>query len=577
MKKFLFVFLLTFSVTLFAQKTGEQNPVNDYYKAKCKSSFEKILLKENNSETVSNYLRSTLKNLQDKRCALKLNYVNESPGGVHYSFSQTFNGLEIYSTEIKVNTDRANLIRSVFDNSENTFTWNDNLKNSEGYIVIHPQTHQPVIAERRMESHFETFYVNGTKLFQRDLNSYFNSDSVVSGKVFNPDPLTTAAQIYGGIYINNNDADAPWLDAQLQTVNFSTTFTGSQFILENKFVRVLDFDPPNIAPATSPIPQFYFNRSQSGFEDVNAFYHLNTIRNHITSLTFHCADSLIDIDTHAINGADNSYFSPSSLPHRIYYGTGGVNDAEDADVCVHEYGHSVSFTAAPGSNFSGNERQALDEGFGDYIAASYSKSLNTFNDQWVFNWDGHNVFWSGRVVNTQKFYPDSLVGNIFKDGQIWSTMLFALNGEIGRDATDSLILQTHYAYAQNISMIDAAQLLIDADTILTNGKYFCPIYRHLYERGLNPFTISNICETGVANQITSRVQFYQHENSFSLINPDAEKMQIELVDINGQIIAALEESQQVFDYSNSFLSAAVYLVHVRTHQTAKTFKWLKTN
>ena len=186
--------------------------------------------------------------------------------------------------------------------------------------------------------------------------------------------------------------------------NFTTTFTGSQFILENKFIHVADFDAPTAAPVTSATPQFYFDRSQSGFEDVNAFYHITTMQQHIQSLGFACADSLAEIDTHAVGGADNSYFSPVSNPHRIYYGTGGVDDAEDADVLVHEYGHSVSETAAPNSN-SGQQRNSLDEGFCDYMAGAYSKSISTFNDNWMFNWDGHNEFWNGRVLNSTWVYP----------------------------------------------------------------------------------------------------------------------------------------------------------------------------
>ena len=69
-----------------------------------------------------------------------------------------------------------------------------------------------------------------------------------------------------------------------------------------------------------------------------------------------------------MGGADNSYFSPTTKPQRIYFGEGGVDDAEDADVCVHEYAHFISYNAANGSNV-GAERNSLDEGFGDYNKA----------------------------------------------------------------------------------------------------------------------------------------------------------------------------------------------------------------
>src|SRR5690606_4713427 len=138
--------------------------------------------------------------------------------------------------------------------------------------------------------------------------------------------------------------------------------------------------------------------------------------------------------------ADNSIFYPAPSPKRIAFGIGGVDDAEDADVCIHEYAHFVSETASPGSNI-GSQRNALDEGFGDYLAASYSTSINTFNRQWVYNWDGHNEFWNGRSVNSSKVYPHDTVSSIYRNGEMWSSALMKIYDEIGRAATDSLILQ----------------------------------------------------------------------------------------------------------------------------------------
>ena len=75
-------------------------------------------------------------------------------------------------------------------------------------------------------------------------------------------------------------------------------------------------------------------------------------------------DTLVVADSHGTM-ADNSYFAnPSSL----YLGTGGVDDAEDADVIVHEYTHFLSWNAnqSNGSNAT-LERQAIDEGLCQFL------------------------------------------------------------------------------------------------------------------------------------------------------------------------------------------------------------------
>ena len=578
MNKFISLLFLLNSSSLFAQKTNENYAPIQYKSSTCISSFQKIhLTGEVNAKNIQQFLKATIANLKDYRTGLKLNYINESPGGFHYSFHQTFNDIKIYQTEIKVNVDRANNIRSLFDNSENTSGWNLNTSNANNssVIALRKETNEPVLTERAIENNStEILRSNGEIIFERDMNSYANQDSVVSGKIFNPDPLTSAQQSYGCPFCDNNDSTNSSLNAQLQTVNFTTTFTGLQFILENKFVRVADFDAPTVAPVTSATPQFYFDRSQSGFEDVNAFYHITTMQQHIQSLGFACADSLAEIDTHAVGGADNSYFSPVSNPHRIYYGTGGVDDAEDADVLVHEYGHSVSETAAPNSN-SGQQRNSLDEGFCDYMAGAYSKSISTFNDNWMFNWDGHNEFWNGRVLNSTWVYPTDLTNSIYHNAQIWSAVLFSINGDIGRAATDSLILQTHYAYAANISMADAALLLMQADTLLTGGKYACPIYNRLFEHGLNPLNPFINCGVGILEEEVLPVQFLSNSNSFSLVNPNGEKIHLQVLSITGQLIFSADESQHLYNYENENLSSGIYLVNVQLNGRTKTFRWSK--
>jgi len=577
MKTPLTLSLVLGSLLSFSQKTDEDYSPAQYKTSNCRSSFQKIQLEgANTAENIQQYLKKTLANLKDNRTDLKFNYKSESPGGYHYSFTQTFNGVEVYQSEIKVNIDKQNVIRSIFDNSENTGNWNLNTTGAVTNSVIALKDDVPVLCERKIINHTEVLEANSEMIFERDVNSYFAQDSLVNGRVFLPDPLTSALQNYVCPYCDNSDATSFQLDAELQTVNILTTFTGSQFLLENSFVRVSDFDLPTIAPATSTTGQFYFNRSQSGFEDVNAFYHINTMHQHIHTLGFGCADSLIEIDPHAMSGADNSYFSPLASPKRLYFGTGNVDDAEDADVCVHEYGHFVSETAAPSSNV-GQQRNSLDEGFGDYLAASYSGALSNYNSNWVFNWDGHNEFWNGRILDAAWVYPDDITGSIYHNGQIWSAILWCIRNSIGRDATDSIILQAHYSYAQNLSMPQAGQLLLDADTLLTGGKYTCPIYACLFYRGLAPNNPLINCSVGIKEEENFPIQFLNHDNSFSLINPNGEKIQLQILNLQGQLIASTDENQPVFNYQNSNLSSGIYLINIRLINTSKTFKWSKLN
>jgi len=585
-----------FVAPTFAQKTGN-GPVNPQYAAApCKASFTKFKVAgEINAASVQKLLPGQLENLQNEGVTLKLNYVNQSLAGLHYSFTQLYQGIPIYQSEIKINIDGQNVVHSIFDNSYNTRGWNLTIPAniSNAVIAINPNTSEPVVAVLSViNNHLETLTANGAIIFQRDMNSYYQQDSTVTGKIFNPDPLTTSQHLYTDIaaiipsdstidtiyYDNNNGADEPWMDAQQQTVSFKANYDNGIFTLSSPFVLLTNYDtfPPDVAPVTSMNGQFNFNRSQSGFQDVNAFYHISHHRDYVAGLGFNCGDSLVWIDTHAIF-EDNSYFSPGNYPRRIYYGIGGVPDAEDADVVVHEYCHSLSYNCAPGSNV-GLERNSLDEAFCDYNAAAYSKVLSTYNDEWVYNWDGHNQYWPGRVVNSQMMYPADLGEDIYTNGQMWSAVLFNLNADLGRGITDSIIYQTHYNYAQNITMAHAATLLIDADSLLFNGAHYCDIYGRLLQHGFVS-EVNNGCATlapqGIQTVADDNFRFTQTGNAFTLYNTNAANIRIRLLSITGQQIAPDAVIQDaVYNYQNTNLATGIYLVNVISDSGTATFKWV---
>ncbi|RCK73939.1 MAG: Cell surface protein [Ignavibacteriae bacterium] len=334
--------------------------------------------------------------------------------------------------------------------------------------------------------------------------AYFAKLMSGSGFVFDPDPLTTAKATYGtGGYVDNNDADHPDLNNQRFLVPLNDlTFSGGLYRLQGPYVTISDFESPTIAPATAAHPDsFRFTRSQDGFEDVMVYYHIDKTQRWIQSLGFTNIQNLsIQVDPHGLSGDDNSHYIPST--NQIAYGDGGVDDAEDADVILHEYGHAIQQASKPGWSGSG-QQGALGEGFGDYWAESYSRSLNYWLPTeapyfWVFDWDGHNPFWAGRVLNYTPLYPGGLTGAIHTDGQMWSTDLMKIWNEIGREVTDKLVLQSHfYMPASGATMTMNADAVIQADRNLYGGAHVPVLVYHFGQRGyINPANyVPNIVHT----------------------------------------------------------------------------------
>jgi len=303
-----------------------------------------------------------------------------------------------------------------------------------------------------------------------------------SGMPFDPDPLTTAEANYGGNYADNNDGDTAELNAErFNRTLRDITYAGGVYRLDGPFVHIANFENPPDAPVTSPTPDgFVYTRNQQGFEDVNAYFHIDTSQRHIQALGFFTIQNgSITVDTHGLNGDDNSYYQPGY--NRIAYGEGGVDDAEDADVITHEYGHAIQFAIVPG--WGGGHEGAMGEGFGDYWAGSYSAMISSFHENWVFNWDGHNPFWGGRVLDSPLHYPEGLNGQVHHDGQIWSAALFQAWHELGRQVMDQLVLKGHFYLGTTATMAQGAAAIMQADRDLNDGLHAGTLDAYFTARG----------------------------------------------------------------------------------------------
>ncbi|MEN3046604.1 MAG: M36 family metallopeptidase [Candidatus Hydrothermales bacterium] len=321
----------------------------------------------------------------------------------------------------------------------------------------------------------------GEVIFVRDQAKYFDGQ----GYSFNPDPLTTAHRVYNqnSYWADNNDADNDSLNGQRFLVPLlGLTDSAGWKLLKGPFAYLIDWDLPTVPIVKRTDGIFNYTRSQSGFEDVMVYFGIDIFQRYIQSLGFNNVNNEPqDLDPHGVNGADNSYYVPSM--DRIAYGEGGVDDAEDMDVIIHEYGHAIQDDQVPGWGASA-EADAMGEGFCDYIAASYSIVIDTFKWAWVFNWDGHNPFWPGRSVNMDNYhYPEDAPPNrqIHDAGQLWSSSLFDVIWELyyfygsmdsARKILDRLVIQHHFYLTASATMPEAAHAILQADADINNRKHW---------------------------------------------------------------------------------------------------------
>ena len=232
--------------------------------------------------------------------------------------------------------------------------------------------------------------------------------------------------------------------------------------------------------------KFLFKRDEPGFKEVMVYFHIDRMQRYIQSLGFKNVNSRPIPVNVAGQRDDNSFYSPATKS--LSFGTGGVDDAEDAEIILHEYGHSIQDAQVPGFGAS-DEAGAMGEGFGDYLAGSYFRDVKPAEMQnCVGSWDAtayskaHPPYL--RRLDSKKTYPKSIDGEVHDDGEIWSACLWQIRQFMGRKAADKLILSHHFLIQKDAGFQDAAQALIQADDQLNNRRNRAALRKIFLKRGI---------------------------------------------------------------------------------------------
>jgi hypothetical protein len=275
---------------------------------------------------------------------------------------------------------------------------------------------------------------------------------------------------------DQNDSDAAVPASAYYTVDL-TNLDGSGF-LSGDYATVLS-ETGN--PAYSPTNTFNYTRHQDEFEQVMAYYWITQAQRYIHSLGFGETRRAVNNRPQPVRinqwGLDNS-FATDSPKNELRFGKGGVDDAEDAEVILHEYGHAIHFSQ--NFSFASEEAGAISEGFGDYWAVTVADvvgtSLGVPNKEpvpCVADWDATSytstVPHCLRRVDTNNHYPEDLRGEVHYDGKIWSRALWDIRQGLGNVTADTIILTGSFDFP-GTTMADLANRTVAAAREIYGAK-----------------------------------------------------------------------------------------------------------
>jgi Zn-dependent metalloprotease len=455
----------------------------------------------------------------------------ESLGATHVRFQQTYGGLPVWLAEVAVHISHSGeiqLVQSSYQpkldlNTQPTLTSEQAVTAAAAAIKLArgergAPTAQLLIfpvekAGARLAWHvfmptldpLGDWHVfvdaqNGAVLDQ------FSGIAFDSGSVYDPN----AVQASGNPTLtDNNNANSPDLQAARRSVTLQGINAGQNKLI-GPYVNLCApgisgyYKPP--CQANEPTRVFDYTRDNDKFEEATIYYALDSVQRYIQSLGFNNINNRA-IPVHAHYYAqDNSFFSTSD--NGLHFGDGGVDDAEDADVIVHEYGHSIQHNQVPGWGPGSNtEQRAMGEGFGDYLAASFYADRGDVSYQanqapCIADWDAvsYAPLVNGahclRRVDGKDENSGVDIGRYngvpseeHNDGRYWSAALWCIRSEMGRENADRLILQAQF-YAtptsSNQAFEQGVDALILADSTLYQGAHASMIYGCAVARGLVP-------------------------------------------------------------------------------------------
>jgi zinc metalloprotease ZmpB len=230
----------------------------------------------------------------------------------------------------------------------------------------------------------------------------------------------------------------------------------------------------NTGPAAySPTNTFVYDRHDDRFEQVMAYFWVNQAQEYLQSLGFGSTLRPVNAESQDVRidqyGVDNS-FSWDKHDY-IRLGKGGVDDAEDAEVIVHEYGHAVHDAQVAGFG-SSLDAGSIGEAFGDYLAVTVGlDAARQYGwpvrapEPCVMDWDATS--YTSTVPHCLRRLDTDLTledreNEVHFDGMIWSAALWDIRqryvnlGFTTRD-WDRTLVDSQFDYAPDTSFSAAAE------------------------------------------------------------------------------------------------------------------------
>lgn len=256
------------------------------------------------------------------------------------------------------------------------------------------------------------------------------------GTVFDPNPIVTSGDPGLSSSTPTRVLNKERVDVGL--TDLDGPGEDGKYRLDGAWVHTEDYDLPTYREPASRTARFRYSWKNRKFLSVMAYFHIERFQRYLrTELGLdHVAAFSVRVDGQGQEGFDVS----TAAGDAISFGEGGVPDATDAMVILHEYGHVIQEAINPSSSI-GNHASGLSEGFPDFLAAVYyddkhAQPAATRGTMFSWNSNPTDGYLPARTYTLAHRFdgPEWAAANAYGRAAIWCSAMFELYRKLGGDS-----------------------------------------------------------------------------------------------------------------------------------------------
>ena len=152
--------------------------------------------------------------------------------------------------------------------------------------------------------------------------------------------------------------------------------------------------------------------------------------------------------------------------------------------------------------------------------------------------------------------------DFYRTSLIWSSMLNDISDDIGRDVLTKLLFQSVYSYANNMSMQQAINLLVQADSALYDYAHLSKMRLRMEQRGFAVTGLPGQSKGDLGINMLNSADFAEGISALKVESKSGEKLKYSIYNIQGYLIQESLDYLGQIEIGPNTLPSGMYIINL---------------